>query len=53
LMAPMRPARVLLEESRVMVCAVALPTWMVRKPESVSPEPATAPSVPMSGVEAV
>ena len=36
LMAATRPASVLFEESRVMVFAVPLPTWMVMDPESVS-----------------
>src|ERR1035441_1019741 len=52
-MALKRPERVLFEESRVMVCAVPLPTRIVSEPESVSLAPATAPSAPMSGVESM
>ena len=52
-MAPMRPERVLLDESSVMVCAAPLPTWMVMRAGKRVIGAGTAPSEPMSGVELV
>ena len=47
LMASISPERVLSVPSKVMVCAVPLPTWMEMEPASVSPALGIALSVPL------